>query len=72
MLGFYKFEGEWKTTEIGPNKILVEHTYTLYSDNALLYPVNLLFAKTFLKMYMNRVVENIRVMAYNNEPCKYQ
>jgi len=72
MLGFYKFEGEWKTTEIKPNKILVEYTYTLYSDNALLYPVNLLFAKTFWKMYMNRVVENIRAMAYNNEPCKYQ
>ena len=72
MLGFYKFEGEWKMAEIGPNKILVEYTYTLYSDKALLYPVNLLFAKTFWKMYMNRVVENIRVMAYNNEPCKYQ
>ena len=72
MLGFYKFVGEWKTTAIEPNKILVEYTYTLYSDNALLYPVNLLFAKTFWRIYMKRVVENVRLMAYNNEPYLYE
>jgi hypothetical protein len=72
MLGFYKFVGEWKTTAIEPNKILVEYTYTLYSDNALLYPVNLLFAKTFWRIYMKRVVENVRLLAYNNEPYLYE
>ena len=72
MLGFYKFVGEWTTTAIEPNKILVEYTYTLYSDNALLYPVNLLFAKTFWRIYMKRVVENVRLMAYNNEPYLYE
>lgn len=72
MLGFFKFVGEWKTTEIEPNKILVEYTYTLYSDNALLYPVNLLFAKTFWRIYMKRVVENVRLLAYNSEPYLYE
>ena len=31
MLGFYKFVGEWKTTEIEKDKILIEYTYTLYT-----------------------------------------
>ena len=72
MLGFYKFVGEWKTTEIEPNNILVEYTYTLYSDNPLFYPLNWVFAKTFWKTYMKRVLENVRQMAYNNEPYKYE
>jgi hypothetical protein len=72
MLGFYKFVGEWTTTAIEPNKILVEYTYTLYSNIAILYPVNWLFAKTFWKIYMKRVVENVRLLAYNNEPYLYK
>lgn len=72
MLGFSKFTGEWQTTEIESNKILVEYTYTLHSDVALLYPLNWLFAKTFWKVYMKRVLENIRQMAYNDEPYLYE
>jgi hypothetical protein len=72
MLGFYKFVGEWQTTEMEPNKILVEYTYTLHADIVLLYPLNWLFAKTFWKTYMKRVLENVRQMAYNNEPYKYK
>jgi hypothetical protein len=72
MLGFYKFTGEWKTTEIETNKVLVEYTYTLYSENALLYPLNLLFARIFWKSYMKRVLENVRHMAYNHEPYLYE
>lgn len=72
MLGFFKFTGEWQTTEIKPNKILVAYTYTLHSNIALLYPLNWLFAKTFWKIYMKRVLENVRLMAYSNEPYKYE
>ena len=72
MLGFYKFVGEWKTTEIEPNNILVEYTYTLHSDNPLFYPLNWLFAKTFWETYMKHILENVRQMAYNNEPYKYE
>jgi len=71
MLGFYKFVGEWQTTEIEPNKILVEYTYTLHSNTALLYPLNWLFAKTFWTTYIKRVLENVRQLAYKNEPFKY-
>jgi len=71
MLGFYKFVGEWQTTEIEPNKISVEYTYILHSNTALLYPLNWLFAKTFWTTYMKQVLENVRQLAYKNEPYKY-
>lgn len=72
MLGFYQFDGEWKTTEVANNKIKVEYTYTLYADNVLLYPINWLFAKTFWKMYMQKVLENVKNMAYQNEKYLYK
>ena len=72
MLGFYKFVGEWRTTELEPNKIQIDYTYTLHTNGALLYPLNWLFAKTFWKTYMEHVLENIRAMAYNNEPYLYE
>ena len=72
MLGFYKFVGEWKTIEIEPNNVLVEYKYTLHSKTTLLYPLNWLFAKTFWKTYMKRVLENVRQMAHKNEPYKYE
>lgn len=72
MLGFSKFTGEWQTTEIEKNNILIEYTYTLHSDIALLYPINWLFAKTFWKTYMKRVLENIRRMTDNKEPYLYK
>lgn len=71
MLGFSKFVGEWQTTELEKNKVLVEYTYTLHSDIPLLYPLNWLFTKTFWKTYMKRALENIRQMASNNEPYLY-
>lgn len=72
MLGFSKFTGEWRTTEIEQNKVLVEYTYTLHSDINLLYPLNWLFAKTFWKTYMKRVLENIRQLADENESYLYE
>ena len=71
MLGFSKFVGEWQTTELEPNRILIEYTYTMHSDIGLLYPLNWLFTKTFWRIYMKRVLENIRVMAYEEEPYLY-
>ena len=67
MLGFSKFVGEWQTTEIEKDKILIEYTYTLHADTPLFYPLNWLFAKTFWKIYMNRVLGNVRQLAYNKE-----
>ncbi|MFN0013106.1 MAG: hypothetical protein ACKVU2_01040 [Saprospiraceae bacterium] len=71
MLGFSMFMGEWKTTELGPNRILIEYTYTLHSDVALLYPINWLFAKAFWKAYMKQVLENVRKLAEGNEPYRH-
>lgn len=72
MLGFSKFVGEWQTTEVGKNTVLIEYTYSLYSDLILLYPINWLFAKTFWKTYMKRVLENVRHLAHKNEPYLYE
>lgn len=72
MLGFSKFVGEWKTTQLEPNRILIDYTYSLHSNSPLFYPLNWLFAKTFWKTYMKRVLENVRTMAYNNEPYLYE
>ena len=71
MLGFSKFVGEWQTTELEPNKILITYTYTMHSDIALLYPLNWLFTKTFWRIYMKRVLENVRKLAYSKEPYGY-
>lgn len=71
MLGFSKFVGEWRTTELGENSILIEYTYTLYADTILLYPLNWLFTNLFWRTYMKRVLGNVRKMAYNEEPYKY-
>lgn len=71
-LGFYKFVGVWKTTEISHHKIVVEYTYYLHSNMPLLYPFNWIFAKTFWKAHMKRVLENVRTMAYQNEPYLYE
>ncbi|MFN3666564.1 MAG: hypothetical protein ACK4S0_10420 [Sediminibacterium sp.] len=72
MLGFYKFVGEWRTTEIEKNKILIEYIYTLYSNNVLLYPVNWVFTKTFWRAYMKHVMENVRQLAINGDPYQYE
>jgi hypothetical protein len=71
MLGFYKFVGEWKTTELETNKIQIDYTYTLYSNSVLLTPFSWMFAHLFWKKYMNQVIENIRKMIEENEPYIY-
>lgn len=72
VLGFYKFVGIWKTTELETNKILIEYTYDLHSKNILLYPFQFVFAKLFWKQYMKQVLNNIKLMAYNEEPYMFE
>ena len=71
MAGFYKFIGEWKTTQIEEGRVLVEYDYSLYANKPQFYLINWLFAKLFWKKYMKRVLNNIEVMAYNKEPYLY-
>jgi len=71
MLGFYMFEGEWRTTQLEQNKVLIEYTYSLHANIPLLYPINWLFTHTFWKVYMKRVLNKVRQMAYTNEPYLY-
>jgi len=72
MLGFTKFVGEWETTELEPNKIQIDYTYTMHSKYVLLYPLNWLFTKLFWRVYMKHVLENIRKMVEANEPYLYE
>ena len=39
MGGFYKFIGEWKTTQIKEQHILVEYYYSLHSNKPIFYPI---------------------------------
>jgi len=71
MLGFTRFVGEWKTTELNNNSIRIDYTYTLHAKSPLLYPLNWLFVYLFWKKYMKRVLENIRVMISNKEAYLY-
>ncbi len=72
MLGFTKFTAEWKTTELEANRVRVDYTYTLTSGNVFLAPLNWIFAKTFWKIYMKRVLKIVRELAENNEPYMYK
>ncbi len=71
MLGFTKFTGEWRTSELQKDHVLVDYTYTLHSSNVLLFPLNYLFAKLFWKSYMQQVLHNVQVMAEANEAYQY-
>lgn len=71
IMGFHKFIGEWKVTESETNSILIEYTYWLYSMNLLLYPLQWCFCKFYWKIYMKRVLHNVRTMILNDEPYIY-
>jgi len=71
MFGLSRFTGEWSTEEIASNKILITYTYTLHSDIGLLYLMHWLFAQTMWRVYMRRVLENVRQLAMSAEPYLY-
>jgi len=71
MAGFYKFIGEWKTTEISEKETVVDYNYLMFSNKPILFPFNWIFAKVFWRTYMKKVIKNIKNMAYNNEPYKF-
>jgi hypothetical protein len=71
MLGFSKFTAEWRTIELDKDKVRVEYTYHLRADQPLFYPLNWLFAQTFWKIYMKRVLHNVQQMIAEQEPYIY-
>jgi len=71
MLGFTKFVGTWKTTELAANEIQIDYTYELHATKWYFYPFNWIFAKLFWKGYMKQVLDNIRKMIENKEPYMY-
>ena len=71
MLGFYQFVGEWKTTEIEPNVIQIDYSYTMYAKGILYYPLNWLFTKLFWRKYMKQVLKNIEQLIEQGESYKY-
>lgn len=71
-LGFYKFEGEWQTSEMAPEKIQIDYTYSLYSNGFILLPFHWLFAKIFWRAYMAQVLENVRGLAEQRAPYLHE
>ncbi len=70
MLGFTRFVGVWKTTELGPDEVQVDYTYTLHG-RGWLAPAQWLFARLFWPVYMRRAMENVRALAYSSEPYQF-
>ncbi len=71
MLGFTKFVGEWRTMALAANQTKIDYTYTMHAHTALFYPFCWLFTKLFWTTYMKRVAENVKQLAYSNEPYLY-
>lgn len=71
MLGFYEFEGIWKTIPIQQELIQIDYTYMLKAKGIVLAPLQWLFAKIFWKRYMNHVLKNIEKLIEQEEPYKY-
>jgi len=70
--GFDRMVGEWKTTEVQPNVIRIDYTYTLHSSRVLLFPFQAAFAYLFWKTYMKRVLENIRRLPQEEAPYLFE
>ena len=68
MGGFKSFIGEWSTRQLAPDKIQILYRYTLVSDSKLLYPFHWIFTKTYWRLYMYHVLENVKELAYSNAP----
>jgi len=72
MLGFYKFVGFWKVTEITENNIRIDYSYELHTRTVWLAPINWLFAQLFWRKYVKHAIENVRRLAYNEEPYQHK
>ena len=72
MFGFYTFTGEWHTKKISDQQTLVTYNYAMISDMPVMFPLHWIFVKVFWRMYMKRVVENIKTMAYDKEPYLFE
>lgn len=70
-LGLYKFQGEWDTTAIDANHTQIVYTYSMFSKNILLYPIQWLFVKLIWKNYMRQVLSTVQVLAEGDEPFQY-
>lgn len=71
MLGFYEFEGVWKTSMLQNQQIRIDYTYILRAKGLALIPLQWFFAKIFWKAYMKKVLMNIEHLIDQNEPYKY-
>ncbi len=67
-MGFNKFQGEWFTEDNNNGTVNVNYKYTLFSKHILAYPFHWLVTKTIWRNYMKHAMENIKIMAKNNEP----
>lgn len=71
-IGIEKLQGEWEVQENEKGTVQVIYTYHLFSKHSWMYLFHWYFTKTIWKMYMKHAMENIREMAYINEPYLQQ
>lgn len=64
--------GEWKVTPINENTHSIKYTYTFYSKNAFLQPINWLFMKIQYKGMMKKAIKGIKLQAESNNDFYYK
>ncbi|CAG5081537.1 hypothetical protein [Parvicella tangerina] len=69
--GIHTFIGEWITTPIDAHTTQVRYQYTLEAKSGLLYPFQWFTAKVLWKIYMRRVMNNIRQLAITKSPYSF-
>ncbi len=71
MLGFTRFQAEWRTTELKPGRIQIDYSYNLHSSTPIFFPLNWIFAKTFWRVYMKRAMRNVKKLVDAQAPYLY-
>jgi hypothetical protein len=71
-MGFKKFIGEWRVVDQKDGTILITYSYTIYSNNLIIFPIHWLFTKSIWNSYMKHAMENIKFLAESEAPLIYQ
>lgn len=71
-MGFTKFQGEWFTSPMDEERVMVRYRYTMFSNSVVFYPFHWLFTKVIWRNYMKHVLENVRKCCTDQEPYLHQ
>lgn len=71
-MGVHTFLGEWITIPAGEHKTKVIYRYQLLGRGSLLYPFQWFMSKVIWKIYMRRVLNNVKQLAIDKSPYLFE